>query len=145
MQISTLGVQLTNEPNAPVYTWQQTWRFFFIGTLYAVGFAVLPVLWQVGHDYVKHDGHVDMPLLWGTILATTGPALYSYWREHKALLKIPPFLDIPPEFLPSGKKLVLDQTRRTSLAPGPPASKTEQLHTEISMEDKDKDVSEEPR
>jgi len=44
MQITSLGVQLSAAPDAPVYTWQQTWRFFIIGTLYAVGSAVLPVL-----------------------------------------------------------------------------------------------------
>lgn len=137
MQITSIGVQLASAPDAPIYTWQQTWRFFVIGAVYAVGSAILPVAWQLWYNYENYAGPIDWPLLWGTIASTTGPAIYLYWREHRALLKIPPFFDIPDEFKPQLKQVttmkqtvttsgtgdgskVIDTVKETHIEPMPP-------------------------
>jgi hypothetical protein len=105
MQISSLGVQLSSTPNAPVYTWSQTWRFFLIGLVKAVIYGLIPVAVVLYHNYQNYSDPIDWSLVWEMIGAAVGPVAYSYWSEHKALLKAPPWLDIPPEFQPAVKKV----------------------------------------
>jgi hypothetical protein len=101
MQISSGGVQV----GSTNYTWQQSLRFFILGITYATVYALLPVGVVLWHNYVNYSDPVDWSLVWQMTLAAVGPAAYSYYREHKALLKAPPWFDIPPEFKPQLKQV----------------------------------------
>lgn len=105
MQISSVGVQLTSAPDAPTYTWVQTTRFFLLGILYASVYALLPVGIMLWHNYRNYTDPPDWKLVWEMIGGAVGPVALSYYREHKALLKIPPWFDIPSEFKPALKQV----------------------------------------
>jgi len=144
MQITSLGVQLTSAPDAPVYTWQQTTRFFILGILYTSIYALIPIGIMLVHNYNNYADGIDWELVWEMALGAVGPVALSYWREHRALLKIPPFFDLPPEWQPNlnKQKLVQDMTQKVSLDPGSvgvPKSKTIETHLETSLEDKKPD------
>lgn len=133
MQISSLGVQLSNTPNAPVYTWGQTWRFFLIGLTYAIGYSLIPISVMLWHNYENYSDPIDWGLTWKVALAMCGREAYGYYREHKALLKPPPWFDIPPEFQPVIKKVehtVQKTTPATSDAPKI-VETTKESHSEI--------------
>lgn len=96
MQISTAGVNISGTD----YTWQQSLRFFIIGALWAAGASLPPVAWTFYHNYKHHSGMVDWEFLRGLVASSVGPPLLLYWQKHKALLKMPPWLTVPPEFHP---------------------------------------------
>ena len=88
------------------YTWAQSLRFFLIGALWAVAASLPPVLWAIWHNYQNYTDPIDWSLIEGMALAAIGPALAGYWLSHRNLLKVPPWLDIPPEFRPSKTTVV---------------------------------------
>lgn len=91
-------------PDKADYTWQQRFRFFLIGCLWAVRAATLPVLWTIYHNWSTYSDPQDWVLVRGLILAAVIPSMRDYWESHKNLLRIPPFFDIPPEFQPEKPK-----------------------------------------
>ncbi len=99
MHVSIGGVQVSGKD----YTWQESMRFLAIGMSYAVAYALIPVAVVLWHNYENYSDPVDWRLIGKLLIATVGTAVFGYWREHKALFKIPPFLDIPPEFRPDFK------------------------------------------
>lgn len=101
MKIGSVGVTLAGTD----YTWSQSLRFFSLGLAYAVGYALIPIAVVLWHNYENYSDPVDWGLVWKLTLAAVGPAAFSYWREHKALLKVPPWFDIPPEFKPNIKQV----------------------------------------
>ena len=83
------------------YTWQQSLRFFCIGALWAMLTATLPVVWAAYHNWKNYADPIDWDLLRDIAVASAVPALVSYGKAHRNLLKIPPFLELPPEFAPN--------------------------------------------
>ena len=135
MLVGSEGVKLAGTD----YTWQQTWRFFIIGAIWAVGAAVLPALWIVGWNYVHYSDPIDWPLVWGAAATTAGPILYSYWVQHKNLLKLPPFFQIPPEFHPEIKTSKIEErsphsTETTSTEDGTVIEKRSEHETKVTTE-----------
>lgn len=85
------------------YTWKQRLRFFAIGAarcgLKAACVALVPLFWGTwAHNRTNWDE---------ALLAALGAfllAVRSYYLEHKALLRLPPGLEIPPEFMDESGK-----------------------------------------
>lgn len=113
MQIRSTGVQISGND----YTWQQTWRFFILGLLYTVLYALIPVAVVLQHNYQNYADPVDWGLVWKLVAAAAGPAAYGYYREKRALLKIPPFFQIPPEFNPDIKQVKHETETTTVIDP----------------------------
>lgn len=101
MQINSTGVQVAGKD----YSWQQSLRFFVLGIAYATVYALLPVAVVLWHNYQNYTDPIDWSLVWQMLLAAVGPVALSYWREHKALLKVPPWFEIPDEFKPAVKQV----------------------------------------
>lgn len=111
MQITSVGVNVAGKD----YTWVQTTRFFILGILYASVYALLPVGIMLWHNYRNYTDPPDWNLVWEMTAGAVGPVGFSYWREHKALLKIPPWFDIPDDFKPKLKQVTtMTQTVTTS-------------------------------
>ena len=82
------------------YTWAESLRFFVVGAGWACANALPPVLWAVWHNYQNYTDPIDWGLIQGMAIAAVGPALTAYWLSHRNLLKLPPWLNLPPEFHP---------------------------------------------
>lgn len=82
------------------YTWQQSLKFFCIGALWAAIGSLPPVIWTVWHNYQTYSDAQDWTLNSGVAISAIGPALLGYAKSHMNLLKVPPGLEIPPEFHP---------------------------------------------
>lgn len=127
MQISSAGVQVGSSN----YTWQQSLRFFILGITYATVYALLPVGVVLWHNYVNYSDPIDWGLVWQMTLAAIGPAAYSYYREHKALLKAPPWFSIPDEFKPQMKQVTtMTQTVTPTEAGGKVIETEKETHVE---------------
>lgn len=82
-------------------TWKQSLKFFMLGLWWAVAASLLPVgvtLWDAINNW---DSPIDWKQLIRLTIACAGPAAWGYWSKHKALLRLPPNLVIPPEFAPA--------------------------------------------
>ncbi len=118
------------------YTWGQSLRFFLIGAVWAVAASLPPVLWAIWHNYQNYSDPIDWNLIGGMALAAIGPALTGYWLSHRNLLKLPPWLDIPPEFHPTPSKITIERSEHTTVEtkeiPGLGTVKTElSPHTSV--------------
>lgn len=105
MQIMSTGVEISGKE----YTWGQSLRFFVIGALWAIGASLPPVLTALWHNYQNYNDPIDWELMRELTIASIGPALFFYWQKHKALLKLPPWLNIPEEFRPEKVTTVQQQ------------------------------------
>lgn len=120
MQVRSSGVQISGND----YTWFQTWRFFTLGLFYTVLYALIPVGVVLWHNHENYSDPIDWSLVWKLVVAAAGPAAFAYYREKKALLKIPPFFQIPPEFNLDLKQVKKETTEITELPANPDGSKT---------------------
>lgn len=68
-------------------------------------YSLIPVAVVLWHNYQNYSDPTDWGLLRELVVAAVVPTAWGYWREHRALLKIPPWFDIPPEFQPVIKKV----------------------------------------
>lgn len=101
-------------PDLPVpvstdLTWEQTWRFMAIGIIKAGIWSSLPLAmyvwnwrsWQVAFPWQ------EFLQLAGTIW---GPTAGRYWWKHRALLKLPAALTLPPDWEVQRLEATLTQT-----------------------------------
>ncbi len=117
MQITSAGVEVSGT----TYTWQQSLWFFAVGAVWAVAAAMPPALWTIYYNYTHYEDPIDPTLMKGLVISTITPALAGYWQKHKALLKMPPYFIIPPEFHPGVKQVETTVQKITPpLAPGDP-------------------------
>lgn len=100
------------------WTWQQRARFFALGAMWAVLLTMGPVtvtLWDMAHNYTDPIDWHEIEILF---VASAGPALVAYWQKHKADLRVPDFLVIPPEFRPAAQvKTETPHTTKTITEP----------------------------
>jgi hypothetical protein len=94
------------------YAWDQALWYFSIGALKACGYALVPVLVAIWHNYNNYSDPMDWGLIWKLAVSGVGLKLLSYWNEHKALLKMPPFWAIPPEFEP---RITVEKSEHTTV------------------------------
>lgn len=109
MKIAEIVSPTLPAPVSTDLTWEQSWRFFALGCLRATIVTLLPVvrvIWkQLGRQHFVH-----WPDVGWLALSCAGPAALLYWNNHKYLLKLPPFLDIPPEFQEVHVEAMITQT-----------------------------------
>ncbi len=114
MQITSTGVEISGTN----YTWQQSLWFFAVGAVWAVAASLPPVLWTLWYQHQNYSDPIDKTMLKGLVLTAIVPALVGYWQKHKALLKVPPYFVIPPEFHPGVKQV--ETTKQTITPPATP-------------------------
>lgn len=102
-------------PVSTQLTWEQTWRFFVLGLLRAVVLASPPLaawFWNWLHNW---DEPIAWNEFWVMFLATVGPPAGLYWKNHWYLLKLPEFLEVPPEFVEATVKTTTTVVTKTKV------------------------------
>ena len=82
------------------WSWHQRLRFFALGATWAALLSLLPVAVTLWDMIVNWSNPIDWAQVYRLTASCAGPALVAYWRKHKADLRMPPMLVIPPEFSP---------------------------------------------
>lgn len=122
-------MQLAGDPTD--YTWQESLRYFIIGILYIVVGSLPSVLGLLWYNHVYYSDPID----WGALKTVFGvnviPLVVAYYASHKNLLKLPPWLSLPPDFQPDMKQV--EKTTQTTVQLGQPP-KTIETVKETSIE-----------
>ena len=108
-------------------TWRQRLRFFLTGAMLTALAALAPVVHTIWYWLANWDDTpFDRKYLWQLAVSCAAVPVYQYYREHKALLKLPPGLIVPPEFAPTLKsKSVATESEIVQTPSGQPMLVTE--------------------
>lgn len=107
------------------WTWQQRLRFFIIGLSFSAFAPLAPMVVCIWWDVAHWDEAIEWKKYGMAALTAMAQPAVQYWREKKALLKLPPGLVLPPEFQPSmqSKSIEVD-TKIAQTTSGQPVLQT---------------------
>lgn len=128
MKIAAIVSPALPAPTSTEITWEQSYRFFLLGCLRATVVTLGPVLRVLWKQHARHSIH--WPDVGWLALTCAGPTALLYWNNHKYLLKIPPFLDVPPEFVQAEVKTTIRTIEPSPSGAGTTTTQVTETHQE---------------